>query len=804
MLSEQIVFLDGATGTVLQQKGMKPGYQPERLNIENPAMLADVCAGYAGVGSQIVMANTFGANPLKLRNCPYPLQDVVTGAIKAARAGAPDCMVALDVGPLGELMEPMGSLRFEQAYEHFTQVMEAGKKAGADLVMIETMSDLLETKAALLAAKENTDLPVFVSMSFEADGRTFTGCTIESMGMTLSALGADAIGMNCSVGPDKLARLIERLARVTDLPIICKPNAGLPDPEDGHYDMSPDAFLGAMEECVKAGASVIGGCCGTTPAYIEKLTERFARTAWKRRFSPDLSMVCTPTRPVFVDQVRMIGERINPTGKKRFQKALLEKDLDYIISVAIEQRDAGADLLDVNVGFPGVDEVEMLPLVVRKIQSVVDLPLQLDSSNPEALAAALRIYNGKPSVNSINAKQEVMDDILPAIKKYGACVIGLTIDEDGIPDSAKKRIELAGRIASEAEKYDIPHADLWIDPLCLTVSAQQDQAKETLKAVRYITDQMHLNTVLGVSNISFGLPERKLMTSTFLIQAMTCGLRLPIVNVNQPEIVNAIAACKVLLDQDKGSEKYIERFANVSQTSAQTSVLRASSSPSASASVSAASQDGNKSALSLQEAVIQGLAHPAADLARERLQLTGCSELSIVEDDLIPALDEVGRRYEAKTMFLPQLLSAAQAAQSVFEVLRTSMADKGVEEVKKGRIVLATVQGDVHDIGKNIVKTVLENYGFDVIDLGKDVAPEIILQTVKDQNIQLVGLSALMTTTLPAMEKTIELLHTLENPPKIMVGGAVVTKEYAKKAGADFYGKDASESAAYARKVFGV
>lgn len=794
-----MIFLDGATGTVLQKKGMKPGVKPEVLNIEDPDLIASVHQEYLDAGAEIVYANTFGASRHKLKDTPYEPAQIIDAAVRIARKAAKNqALVALDIGPLGELMEPMGPLRFEEAYAEFREMIVAGVHAGADLVVFETMSDLLEVKAGVLAARENSDLPVFVTMSFEENGRTFTGCTVESMGMTLTGLGVDALGLNCSTGPDKLAPLIKRLASVTDLPIIAKPNAGLPDPMDGHYDMEPAAFVEAMKICTANGASVIGGCCGTSPAYIRLLTKELAGLPVLKRNRPVLSMVCTPLRPVVIDRVTPIGERINPTGKKRFQKALLEEDLDYIVSVALEQQAAGAQILDVNVGFPGVNETEMLPKVVRKLQSAVDLPLQLDSSNPEALEAALRIYNGKPAVNSTNAKEKTMHTIFPLVRKYGASVVCLTMDEDGIPDSAARRIELAEKMRQTAHTYGIADSDLWVDALALTVSAQQEQARETLKAIRYIHDHMHLNTVLGVSNISFGLPQRTLMTRTFLTMAMEEGLRLPIVNPNQLDIMDTISAFEVLENLDSQSVRYIDRFASrpVSAAASASSVPYPVHKTSETA--------GQPSVMTIQKAVEKGLGKEAADLAREKLSQPGVHPLDLVEEDLIPALDVAGDQYENGRIFLPQLLSCAAAAQKVFEVLRQRLAESGETEVSKGKIVLATVQGDVHDIGKNIVKTVLENYGFDVLDLGRDVSPEKIVQAVQEHHIQLVGLSALMTTTLPAMEKTVQLLKQLPVPPAVMCGGAVVTEEYVRRIGADFYGRDASESAAYARKVFGI
>ena len=781
-LKNDILILDGAMGTVLQQRGLPPGGQPELLNLTEPELLDSVYQEYADAGSQVVYANTFGANGLKLQRTGHSVDEIVTAAVTIAKQAVAGLgvRVALDMGPLGELLEPMGSLPFERAYELFREMAVAGEKAGADLVAIETMTDLYEAKAALLAVKENTDLPVLVTMSFDETGRTFTGCTVASMARTLEGLGADAVGLNCSLGPDKLAPLLAELCRNTRLPVVAKPNAGLPDPVDGHYDMGPEAFVEALLPCLDAGVTIFGGCCGTSPEYIRRLAQALNGKKPVPRTYDAVSFVCSPVTPCRVDGVRVIGERINPTGKKRFQQALLENDLDYILDVGVQQEDAGADILDVNVGFPGVNEVEMLPRVVKKLQSTISLPLQLDSSNPDALEAGLRVYNGKAAVNSVNGEPEVLDRILPIIKKYGASVVGLTLDKNGIPQTAEGRVAIARRILDAALSYGIPREDLWIDCLTLTVSAQQDQAVETLKAVETVHRELGLQTVLGVSNISFGLPNRPLITQNFLIQAMHAGLTLPIINPNQKEMLDAVAAFRVLSGEDRECRTYVARFTGEP------------------ALVQAAPAAGS---LTLDDAIIRGLKAEAGKLAKAALETE--DELSLVEGHLIPALDRVGEGYEQGKVFLPQLLSAAQAAQSVFEVIRVSIAQKGGAPVKKGRLVIATVKGDIHDIGKNIVKTVLENYGYEVLDLGRDVPPETVLNTVRDQDVKLVGLSALMTTTLPAMEQTIRVLHTLPQPPVIFVGGAVVTPEYARQMGADYYAKDARQSVEIARKVLG-
>ena len=780
---DNILILDGAMGTVLQQRGLPPGGKPDLLNFTNPDLLRSIYREYIEAGSQVINANTFGSNALKLASTGYSVDEVVSAATAIAKeaAAGTGVKVSLDLGPLGELLEPMGSLPFERAYELFREVAVAGERAGADLVSIETMTDLYETKAALLAVKESTHLPVFVTMSFEEDGRTFTGCTVASMARTLEGLGADAIGLNCSLGPDKLYPLLKELCENTRLPVIAKPNAGLPDPVDGHYGLGPDEFAAALLPCLEAGVTIFGGCCGTSPEYIRKLRDLLEGKRPASRVYESCSFVATPAFPTKLTGVRVIGERINPTGKKRFQQALLEDDLDYILDVAVQQEEAGADILDVNVGYPGVDEVSMLPRVVKKLQTAVSLPLMLDSSNPDALEAGLRVYNGKAAVNSVNGEREILDRILPIVKKYGASVVGLTLDKGGIPQTAEGRVAIARRILDAALEYGIRLEDVWIDCLTLTVSAQQEQAGETLKAVRTVREELGLQTVLGVSNISFGLPNRPLVTQNFLIQAMGAGLTLPILNPNQTEMMDAVAAFRVLSGEDKQCRAYVDRFAG------------APSAPSPTV--------GTKQEMTLEDAIVRGLRADAARLAK--LALGSENELAIVEKHLIPALDQVGDGYGAGKIFLPQLLSAAQAAQAVFEVIRANLAETGGISVKKGQIVVATVQGDIHDIGKNIVKTVLENYGYEVIDLGRDVPPEAVVQAVRERGVRLVGLSALMTTTLPAMEETTRQLKALPEPPVVWVGGAVVTPEYARSIGADCYAKDARQSVEIARKVLG-
>ena len=776
-------LLDGAMGTMLQKSGMKPGTVPETLNITDPGKVAEVHRAYIRAGSRAIYANTFGANSLKLKDTGYTVAEVVAAGVRIARECAKEtgALAGLDVGPLGVMVEPLGSLPFETAVELYKEVMKAGADAGADLIAIETMSDLTETRAAVIAAKEATDLPVFVTMSFDSTGRTFTGCTPASMARTMEGLGADAVGVNCSLGPREMVPIIREIRENTTLPVIAKPNAGLPDPVTGAYSVDAAEFTAAMQELAAAGAEIRGGCCGTDPSFIEALAHSVFPSAAKRETG---SAVCSGPVCLRTEGIRVIGERINPTGKKRMQQALLEDDTDYLVEMAIRQADAGAEILDVNVGYPGVDEAVMLPKAVKAIQAAVDLPLQLDSANPEAIEAALRVYSGKAAVNSVNGKEESLRSVLPLVKKYGAAVVGLTLDEDGIPATAEKRFAIAEKILHRALAAGIPREDVWIDCLTMTVSAQQEQAKETLRAVRMVTEKLGLKTVLGVSNISFGLPNRLLVTQAFLASALEAGLTMPIVNPNQKEIMDLIAARRVLNGEDAECRDYIGRFAETV--------------PEGQPAERKAAPEG----MTLGEAIRKGLRNEAGKLTVQALQTR--KEMELVEQELIPALEQTGEKYEQGKVFLPQLLSAAQAAQSAFEEIRSSLLKKGEKGTERGALIMATVQGDVHDIGKNIVITVLENYGYRVHDLGRDVPPETIVKETREKGIRLVGLSALMTTTLPAMEKTVRQLKALENPPEVMVGGAVVTDEYARSIGADYYAKDVRDAVKIASRVFSV
>ena len=795
------ILLDGGMGTMLQAAGLKLGARPEELNITDPALIEGIHAQYAAAGSRIVNANTFGASAHKLAGSAYTLEQVITAGIEnCKRACAPyGALTALDVGPLGELLEPSGTLAFEDAVAEYARIVKAGEAAGADLIFFETYTDLYELKAALLAAKENTHLPILASMSFEAGGRTFTGCTVESFAATARGLGADAVGINCSLGPKEIFPMAKRLAEAVpgNFPVFVKPNAGLPRADGSGYDITPQLFALQMKPYRELHLFAAGGCCGTTPEFIKLLNGTFAGCTPGRPAHRMPSVLCTPVDTVTVDGITVVGERINPTGKKRFQQALREGDMNYVLEQAVSQAEAGAQILDVNVGAPGVDEPVLMEQVVKALQSVTSLPLQLDSSNVEALARGLRVYNGKPIVNSTNGEPEKLAAILPLCKKYGAAIVGLAIDEKGIQPKAADRVAIARRITEAALAAGIPREDIYIDCLTLTASAQQEDVLATVQALEACKKELGVRTVLGVSNISFGLPCRTYLNTTFLTMAMYAGLDLAIMNPSSEEMMAAVYAYNVLTNRDKQSTKYIERFAD--RVPASTALAQAAK---AAPAASAAEAELTGPYAALMKAVEKGLKGDAA--AHTRALLAEKQPLEVVDEALIPALDIVGAKYEKGTLFLPQLLQAASAAQSAFEEIKTAIAQKGEGSASKGRIVLATVKGDVHDIGKNIVRVILENYGFEVLDLGRDVPVETVVDTVREKDVHLVGLSALMTTTLKSMEETIAALHAAKIDCKIMVGGAVLTPEYAEKIGADWYAKDAKRSADIAKEFFGV
>lgn len=790
-LGKELLFFDGGMGTLLQEKGLEPGELPELWNITHPDEIRSIHRRYMEAGSDIVLTNTFGANALKFHDDSCSLKEIINAAVGHVKAAAEQCgradavLTALDVGPTGKLLKPMGDLEFETAYEAFREVMILGEKAGADLIHIETMSDTYELKAAVLAAKENTSLPVFATSIFDERGKLLTGADVPAVVALLEGLRVDALGINCGMGPEQMIPVLEQLLEYTSLPVIVKPNAGLPRQRDGQtvYDVSPEEFAGVMERIVKAGAAAVGGCCGTTPEHIRAMTGRCRGIPVVPLKEKEMTIVSSYGSSVVLGTgSKIIGERINPTGKKRFKQALKEHDIDYILREGIEQEERGAHILDVNVGLPDIDETAMMKEAVSGLQSVTSLPLQIDTVDPAAMEAALRLYNGKAMVNSVSGKQESMDQVFPLIARYGGVVIGLTLDEDGIPADSEGRLRIAKKIIDEAARYGIKKKDIVIDALAMTISSEPEGAKVTLETLRRLRDEAGVCTVLGVSNISFGLPARPTVNAAFYTMAMMNGLSAGIINPASEDMMKAWYAFHALMNLDRNCERYIEKYASAAAPAVKTS--------------SSTEQSG----ITLQTAIEKGL----KDDARMVTQALAETEapLDIINMELIPALNRVGDGFEKGTVFLPQLLMSAEAAKSAFAVLKDQMDSSGEVQEKKGTIVLATVKGDIHDIGKNIVKVLLENYSFDVIDLGKDVPPETVVDMVVEKNIRLVGLSALMTTTVVSMEETIRLLREKAPWCKVMVGGAVLNQEYADMIGADFYGKDAMQSVHYAQEIF--
>ena len=800
-LGKELLFLDGGMGTLLQAEGLAPGELPETWNIEHPEKVEAIHRRYYEAGSDVVLANTFGANVCKFHDDRYTVEEVIrAGIANAKRAGeqiGKETYVALDMGPTGKLLKPMGDLDFDDAYEAFAEAIRYGEKYGADLIHIETMSDTYEVKAAILAAKENSSLPVFVTMIFDERGKLLTGGDVPSVVAMLEGLRVDALGLNCGLGPKQMLPILNDLRRYTSLPIIVKPNAGLPKQKNGetYYDVEPDEFARIMQEVVKGGACVIGGCCGTTPEHIKKLVEECKDLPLREIEKKHDTIVSSYGQTVILDDMpRIIGERINPTGKKKFKEALKNEDMDYILKEAITQQDKGAHILDVNVGLPDIDEVAMMEKVVKELQSVTSLPLQIDTVDGKAMERAMRIYNGKPMINSVNGKQVSMDEVFPLIRKYGGVVVGLTIDEEGIPKDAEGRVRVAGKIINEAAKYGIDKKDIVIDVLTMTISSEKDGAKVTLEALKRVREEFGVRTVLGVSNISFGLPRRPIVNSYFYAMAMQNGLTAGIINPSSEDMMKAYRSYNALMGFDENCTNYISTYAGTTET---VTVQASQAAASAGNAPKAAGVE-----MTLKYAIERGLKEEAHHITRD---LIGTREpLDIIQEELIPALNVVGEGFEKGTVFLPQLLMSADAAKIAFAVIKDVLASSGQEEEKKEKIILATVKGDIHDIGKNIVKVLLENYGFDVIDLGKDVPPEAIVEKAVEENVTLVGLSALMTTTVVSMEETIKLLREKKPDCKVMVGGAVLNQDYADMIGADFYGKDAMQSVHYAQKFFGM
>ena len=777
-------FFDGAMGTLLQQAGLGPGEKPELWNLTHPQQVQQIHQAYVQAGADLLKSNTFGANRLKLGDQTVP---VIEAGVRLARQALETChkpgYVAMDIGPTGKLLEPLGDLSFQGAYDLFAEMAATGQRAGADFVLLETMSDLYELKAAVLAVKENTHLPMVATLIFDEKGKLLTGGDLAAAVALLEGLGVDALGLNCGLGPDQMLPLAMELEKLSSLPLVYNPNAGLPRSQGGVtvFDVGPQEFARSMEQLASRGAWAVGGCCGTTPEHIQATVQACRNISPKPVVDQNRTVVSSYGRAVVLGEGPvLIGERINPTGKPKLKRALQEGNMEYLLGEAVAQQERGAHILDVNVGLPGIDEPAMMERALKEIQSVTDLPLQIDTSNPQAMERGMRIYNGKPLINSVNGKRESMEQVFPLMKKYGASAVVLTLDEEGIPATAQGRVDIARRVIQEAARYGIAKKDLVVDCLAMTISAKQDSAQVALQALEMVKEQLGVCTTFGVSNISFGLPQREQINGAFLLLALQKGLDAPIVNPNSQGLRQAYDAYRALTCLDTNCMEYIQRYGG-------------QETPKKEAASSATEVD-------LVQAVLHGLKEQAVQGAR--LALEKAEPLAIIEDQLMPALDQVGQRFEKGTLFLPQLLMSAEAAKGAFGVIQDRLAQRGEHQRTKGKVLVATVQGDIHDIGKNIVKVLLENYGYQVVDLGKDVPPQTILQCVLKEKIKLVGLSALMTTTVPSMARTIDLLHQQAPWCRVMVGGAVLTEDYARSIGADAYAKDAMASVRYANTVF--
>ncbi len=829
IMKQQRLYFDGGMGSLLQARGLKPGELPETWNIEHKEVLIEIHKEYLKAGANIINSNTFGANSLKFNEkTGYTVDEVVTVAIKNAKQAIEEIkieeikqvkeleqiedselsnltelinnkFIALDMGPTGKLLKPLGDLPFETAYELYREVVLVGAREGADLVLIETMSDSYETKAAVLAAKENCDLPIFVTMIFDEKGKLLTGGNVASTVALLEGLGVDALGINCGLGPVQMKSILEEILKVTSIPVIVNPNAGLPRSENGKtvYDINADEFAKHMKEIVEMGVSIVGGCCGTTPEHIEKTVALTKDIPLPKITLKNRTVISSYSQAVvFEKDPIIIGERINPTGKSKFKQALRDHNLEYILKEAITQQDNGAHVLDVNVGLPEINEVSLLTEAVQEIQSICDLPLQLDTSNIKAMEQAMRIYNGKPLINSVNGKEETMNAIFPLVKKYGGVVVALVLDENGIPETADGRIEIAKKIYKKASEYGIEGKDIIIDGLCMTVSSDSKGALTTLETIRRVKEELDGKTILGVSNISFGLPKREYINSAFFTMALQNGLNAAIINPNSEAMMKSYYCYRALADLDNNCMDYINQYgveqSNKNQSSQDAPIHMNNGTETTMKNSTSLEKD-------LEEAIKKGLKEASAQSVSNLLKKKNA--LDIINECMIPALDVVGKGFEKGTVFLPQLLMSAEAAKAAFDVIKEQLRQSGEVQEKKGKIILATVKGDIHDIGKNIVKVLLENYSYDVIDLGKDVPPEVIVETAIKEQVPLVGLSALMTTTVPSMEETISLLRKQEPNVKVMVGGAVLTEEYASQIGADAYCKDAMASVKYAEKI---
>lgn len=765
LFGKKIVILDGAMGTMLQNSGLKIGEKPEMLNLTNPQIVYNIHKAYLESGADIIYTNTFGANRIKMKD--YPYQEAIEKGIEIARWAVNDLgygKIALDMGSIGELLEPIGSLSFDEAYDIYKEIVLIAKDQ-VDLFVIETMSDLYELKAAVLAVKENCTLPVITTMSFDQSLRTFAGCPIEAMIATMEGLGVNALGVNCSLGPKQLEEIVNVLTKKCSLPIILKPNAGLPFIRNGvtEYDVSAEEFAEIMAGYVQRGVSIVGGCCGTTDKYIEKLAQKVKNMNVAERNVPAVSCLASGTRYLEIDSPKIIGERINPTGKKLMREAIANKDIGYFENQAVEQFQAGADILDINMGVPNIDEAQMMKIAVKAVQGVVDLPVQIDSSDALAVEMGARYANGKVIINSVNGDDEVLEKILPIAKKYGAMVLGLTIDKDGVPKTVEKRLQIAEKIVNYASKIGIKKENLIIDCLTLTVGAEQEQAIKTLQAIKLVKEKLGVKTVLGVSNISFGLPNRQIVNSHFMTMALSFGLDLAIINPNIAEMMQSFRVYNLISGNDKNGEKYIESFGKQVESGV-----------------------ASNNADSLKDCIVKSLKSNAIQIVKSLLKSQ--NGLDIIDSEVIPALDYVGDMYEKGKLFLPQLISSAETAKSVCDIIKLSLGNN--ENISQTKIVLATVEGDVHDIGKNIVKTVLQNYGYQIVDLGKDVRVENVVAEVKNSRPKVLGLSALMTTTVKNMERTIKAVRAVDNDIVIFVGGAVLNEGVAKEIGADYYSKD--------------
>lgn len=795
ILGNRMLFLDGGMGTLLQERGLQPGELPESWNLSHAEAVIDIHKAYLEAGADIILANTFGANRLKFGE---DLEAIVTaGVVNAKRAVAEsgrEAFVALDMGPTGKLLKPMGTLAFEDAVAVYKEVAAAGEKAGADLIVIETMSDTYELKAAVLGAKEATNLPVIATVIFGENEKMLTGATPEAVVALLEGLRVDAIGMNCGLGPKQMKPIFERMSACASVPLVISPNAGLPHTENGRtvFDVSDEAFAEDMAELAGMGAWILGGCCGTTPAYIKAMVDKCREIAPKSLTEKDMTLVSSYSHAVVLgEKPVIIGERINPTGKSRFKQALRDHNIEYILEEGVKQADAGAHILDVNVGLPEIDEVLLMQEAVYELQGILDTPLQIDTTNMAAMEQAMRIYNGKPMVNSVNGKAEVMEQVFPLVQKYGGVVVALCLDETGIPDTVEGRLAIAEKIYATAAQYGIPRKDIVVDALTMTMSTDDNSAQVTLDTVKCIREKGG-RTVLGVSNISFGLPQRELINSAFFTMALQAGLSAGIINPNAGAMMQAYDTYLVLGGFDKQCAGYVEKYAqaktNINNVTAQPAVSQAGS-----------LQTATGTQFTLRDCIIKGFKEQTAKATTSILSEK--APLDIINEELVPALDVVGKGFEKGTMFLPQLLKSAEAAQEGFAVIKEFMQQTGHEESKKATVVLATVKGDIHDIGKNIVKVLLENYAYDVIDLGKDVPAEAVVEAVVEKHAPIVGLSALMTTTVASMEDTIRLLRERAPWCQVMVGGAVLTKEYADRIGADFYAKDAMQAVYFAEQL---